>query len=75
MAGLTASFVLSVQIVDDFEGGAPVVNEDADATPDASCQRKAADPAPPADPLNVQGTLPPHSDRSATITELLRKVN
>ena len=50
--------------VDDFEGGAPVVDEDAFAAPDAGCQRKAADRAPPADrdPLNLQGALPLHSD-------------
>ena len=43
--------------VDDFEGGAPVVDEDADAALDACCQRKAADLAPPADPLNLLGAL------------------
>ena len=42
--------------VDNFEGGAPVVDreEDTDAAPGAGCQRKVADPAPPADPLNLQ---------------------
>ena len=31
--------VLPVPILDDFEGGAPLDDEDADATPDAGCQR------------------------------------
>ena len=56
-------------------GGAPVVYEDADAAPDTGCQRKAADPAPPADPLNVQGALPLHSGHEEEKAELLRKVN
>ena len=61
VACLVASRVLQVPIFDDFEGGTPVVDEDGDAIPDAGCQRKAADSAPPADPLNVQSALPLHS--------------
>ena len=41
----------------DFEGGAPAVNEDAYADPDAGYQRKAADQAPPDYPLNLHGAL------------------
>ena len=66
VAGLAASRVLTVPLVrvDNFvvgQPGAPVVYEDADAAPDTGCQRKAADPAPPANPLNVHGALPLHS--------------
>ena len=56
--------MLPVPIVDDFEGWALLVNEDAYADPvppDAGCQphsqRKAANPVPPADPLNVRGCI------------------
>ena len=45
-----------------------------DATPDAGCQRKATDPAPPADFLNVQGALPLHFSHKEEKAELLRKV-
>ena len=38
VASSAASSVLPVPIVNDFEGGAHVVDEDADAAPDASCQ-------------------------------------
>ena len=61
--------------VDDFEGGAPVVDEDADTALDAGCQRKAADPAPPADPLNLRGASQLHSGHEEETAELLRKAN
>ena len=67
--------MLPVPIVDDFEGGAPVVDEGADAASDACCQRKAADPVPSADPLDVQGALPLHSGHEQEKFELLLKVN
>ena len=70
---LAASRVLP--IVDDLEGGAPLVDEDADAAPGAGCQVKAADPSPPADPLNLQGALPLHSGHEQEKAELMRKVN
>ena len=41
----------------------------------AGCQRKAADPAPPADPLNVQGALQLHSGYEEEKAQLLGKVN
>ena len=73
VAGLAASRVLPVPIVNDFEVGAPVVDEDADAAQDTCCQCKAADPAPPADPWNVQGALPLNSghEEEDRITSLL----
>ena len=40
VACLSASRVLPVRLVDDFEGGAPVVDKDANAAPDACCQHK-----------------------------------
>ena len=67
--------MLPVPIVDEFEGGAPVVDEDNDAAQDACCQRKAADLAPPADPLNVQGVLQLHSGHEKEKAEPLLKVN
>ena len=75
VAGLAAGRVLPVPIVHDFEGGAPLVDEDADAAPDAGGQGKAADQAPPDDPLNVQGALPLHSGHEQEKAELLRKVD
>jgi len=42
---------------------------------DAGCQRKAADPAPPADPLKLQGALQLHSGPDEEKAELLRKVS
>ena len=50
----------------------PIVEEDTDT---ARCQRKAADPAPPADPLKVQGAQPLHSGHEEEKAELLHKVN
>ena len=61
--------------VDDFDGGAPIVDEDVDAASDAGCQRKAADPAPPADPLKLQGASQLHSGPDEEKAELLRKVS
>ena len=60
VAGLTTSSVLPVPIVDDFQGGTLIVNDDADAAQDADCQRKVTDPAPPAYPLNIQNVLQLH---------------
>ena len=61
--------------VDDFDGGAPIVDEDVDAASDAGCQRKAANPAPPADPLKLQGASQLHSGHDEEKAELLRKVS
>ena len=52
-----------------------MVDKDADTSPDAGCQCKAADLAPPADPLNLQGTLLLHSGHEEEKVELLCKVN
>ena len=61
--------------VDDLHGAAPTVDEDDDTAPDAGCQRKAADPAPPADPLKLQGASQLHSGDEEGKVELLHKVN
>ena len=52
--------MLPVSIVDDF---------------DAGCQRKAADPVPPADPLIVPGALPLQLGHEQEKAELLLTVN
>ena len=56
MEMLSTDTVLS-PIVNDFDGGAPLVDKDTDAAVDAGCQRKAANQAPPTNPLNVQGAF------------------
>ena len=60
--------------VDDFHGGAPIVDEDVDATSDAGFQRKAADQAPPADPFELQGASQLHSGHEEEKADLLRKL-
>ena len=69
--------MLPVHIVDDFEGGALLAVEDANAALEACCQRTAADQAPPADALNsyVHCSLPLDSGHEQEKEELLYKVN
>ena len=60
---------------DYVEGGSPVVDEDANTAPDAGCQCKEVNQAPPADPLNVQYASQLHSGYDVEKAKLLYKVN